>query len=88
MLPRYYQNIDADEQVWSKSCGGHAIDGDPVSRPGFDPVRMLFDDLQVRKVLFRLYLHNLIVLTSRYTWTHSSSFMTSTVDIVSVRSGS
>jgi len=46
VLPRYYQDIDADELVWSKGRMGHAADGDAVSRPGFDPARMLFDDLQ------------------------------------------
>ena len=51
VLPRYHQDIDADELVWSKGRVGH-VDGDAVSRPGFDPARMLFDDLQVRKVLF------------------------------------
>ncbi|KAH0828604.1 Nrap protein [Lanmaoa asiatica] len=46
VLPRYHQNIDADELVWSKGRVGHASDGDAVSRPGFDPARMLLDDLQ------------------------------------------
>ncbi|KAG8221585.1 Nrap protein [Butyriboletus roseoflavus] len=46
VLPRYNQNIDADELVWSRGRSGHASDDDGVSRPGFDPVRMLFDDLQ------------------------------------------
>ena len=51
VLPRYHQNIDADESVWSKSRIGHYTEGDAVSRPGFDPARMLFDDLQVRQKL-------------------------------------
>ncbi|KAG9311330.1 Nrap protein [Chiua virens] len=46
VLPRYHQNIDVDEMVWSKSRVGHAADGDAVSRPGFDPARMFLDDLQ------------------------------------------
>ncbi|KAF8443704.1 Nrap protein [Boletus edulis BED1] len=46
VLPRYHQNIDADELVWSKSGVGRPTDGDAVSRPGFDPARILFDDLQ------------------------------------------
>ncbi|KAF8551603.1 hypothetical protein OG21DRAFT_1498995 [Imleria badia] len=46
VLPRYHQNIDADESVWSKSRVGHLTEDDAVSRPGFDPARMLFDDLQ------------------------------------------
>ncbi|KAF9244276.1 Nrap protein [Melanogaster broomeanus] len=46
VLPRYYQNVDADPAVWSKDRLVHATDGDAVSRPGFDPARMLFDDLQ------------------------------------------
>ncbi|KAF8559467.1 Nrap protein [Imleria badia] len=46
VLPRYHQNIDADESVWSRSRVGHLTEDDAVSRPGFDPARMLFDDLQ------------------------------------------
>ncbi|KAF9219296.1 Nrap protein [Gyrodon lividus] len=46
VLPRYHQNVVADPAVWSKDRLGHATDGEPVSRPGFDPAQMLFDDLQ------------------------------------------
>lgn len=63
VLPRYNQNIDADELAWSRGRVGHASDGNGVSRPGFDPARMLFDDLQVRKALFWLFLYNLIGAT-------------------------
>lgn len=52
VLPRYYQNIDPDESVWSKSRVDLPTDGDTVSRPGFDPARMLFNDLQVRSIPF------------------------------------
>ncbi|KAF8841474.1 Nrap protein [Paxillus ammoniavirescens] len=46
VLPRYHQNVDADPAVWSKDRLGHATDREAMSRPGFDPARMLFDDLE------------------------------------------
>lgn len=54
---------------------GHAVDDDVVSRPGFDPARMLFDDLQVRFTSL-LFLFDLSDSTSQYTRTLSSSFST------------
>ncbi|KIK81853.1 hypothetical protein PAXRUDRAFT_832582 [Paxillus rubicundulus Ve08.2h10] len=46
VLPRYHHNVDADPAVWSKDRLGHATDGEAMSLPGFDPARMLFDDLE------------------------------------------
>ncbi|KAH7890378.1 Nrap protein [Phlebopus sp. FC_14] len=45
ILPRYYQAIDADPAVWSKNRIAPMIKAGLVSRPGFDPARLLFDDL-------------------------------------------
>lgn len=49
VLPRYFQNVAADSGALLR--GGKFAnlppESDPVVRPGFDPARLLFNDLQV-----------------------------------------
>ena len=54
VLPRYFQNINVDESVLVTKKGKYVnlprASGDVRTsvRPGFDPARLLFEDLQVR----------------------------------------
>ena len=48
LIPRYFQNVDAEPNLLKRK-GKYAnltSSQDPV-RPGFDPVQLLFQDLQV-----------------------------------------
>ena len=60
VLPRYVHNIAADEKLLSKSgkfANAVAKNQDQeLVRPGFDPARSLFNDLQVR-VIFSLWFY-------------------------------
>jgi len=46
VLPRYFQNVAVDDRALSRR-GKFANLADAVVRPGFDPARLLFNDLQV-----------------------------------------
>ena len=51
VLPRYYQNVAADGEKLSKHgkySNPMSTELDTVVRPGFDPARSFFFDLQVR----------------------------------------
>lgn len=60
VLPRYFQNVAIDSRALSRG-GKYAnlppTESDPVVRPGFDPARLLFSDLQVRslRLIFRCF---------------------------------
>ncbi|KAI0748842.1 Nrap protein [Fomes fomentarius] len=53
-VPRYYQNLDADETVWAGAKGKYAnalpkngpLSITSTAMPGFDPVATYFDDLK------------------------------------------
>lgn len=44
VLPRYYQNVNADSSVWTR--GSHLGITESTPRPGFDPLPLFFADLQ------------------------------------------
>lgn len=51
VLPRYHQNIQADASVWArkgKYANARADDETARLLPGFDPARLLYDDLKAR----------------------------------------
>ena len=54
VLPRYFHNIAVDTKILSQR-GKYANitreDQDATVRPGFDPARLLFKDLQVRMIV-------------------------------------
>jgi U3 small nucleolar RNA-associated protein 22 len=50
VLPRYAQNIDSSLATGGRYANLPREDSPTVLRPGFDPARLLYDDLQVRVV--------------------------------------
>ena len=50
LLPRYLHNVTGNSDKLTKRgqhTNGPLDDSNEIIRPGFDPARMLFDDLQV-----------------------------------------
>ncbi|KAG1717890.1 Nrap protein [Suillus lakei] len=44
VLPRYYQNVNAESSVWTRDS--HSGITEPTPRPGFDPLPLFLADLQ------------------------------------------
>ncbi|OAX41846.1 Nrap protein [Rhizopogon vinicolor AM-OR11-026] len=44
VLPRYYQNVNANSSVWSRDSHSGVVESTP--RPGFDPLPLFLADLQ------------------------------------------
>lgn len=88
-LPRYSQNIHADPNVWArKGKYANVQQSQDTVQPGFDPARLLFDDLTVS---FPSHVRGDTSPTSSrsvYTQTPSRSSMIATGDIVSESFGS
>ena len=84
VLPRYFHNIAVDTNVLSRR-GKYANmtreDQDATVRPGFDPARSLFKDLQVRMIVVccKRFFGMLTFVLSEYTHILSRFSMTRSV---------
>ena len=91
VIPRYFHNINPDNNLLLKRGGMYANKfhddaKDTAVLPGFDPARLLFDDLQVC-CNFLAFFISLILVISEYMKIHSRSFMIHLVAIVLVWCG-
>ena len=92
VLPRYFQNIAVDTNILSRR-GKYANmtreDQDATVRPGFDPARLLFKDLQVCIIVVcsEWFLRMLTFALSGYTHILSRFSMTRSVETGSALSG-